>query len=157
MYPYFAYLCIDDAIHLATDTLQQQVYLSPYFDSLNTKNYFGCKALDFCCSLSNNICVLVSGKEFSQDRVCFDQCIRRIVKDISQESEKKLTLVVDIFGSSLSGPADQKAFEISLESFIKTVTKELDEVSLIHMYYFLISCSYIHLTLQCCNGCRQIQ
>jgi len=130
---YYYYIkFVDDAIHLATTTTTtdtSHAYLSPYFESLNTKNYFGCKALDFCCSVSNNICVLVSGKEFSRgDRVCFDQCIRRIVKDISQDSEKTLTLVVDTSSSSLSGPADQKAFEISLETFVKSTAKELSEV-----------------------------
>ena len=86
--------------------------------------------------------MLVSGKEFGRDRVCFDQCIRRIVKDISQESEKTLTLVVDTSGSSLGGPADQKAFEISLETFVKSTTKEVSEVSqtiiTIHIMSFFV-------------------
>lgn len=56
--------------------------------------------------------------------MCFDQCVRRIVKDIAQATDKSLTLVVDTSSSSLSGPADQKAFEISLESFVKSVTTE---------------------------------
>jgi hypothetical protein len=79
--------------------------LYPIFDSLSSNNNQGLKMLDFCSRLSNNICFLVSGSQFDENKACFTKCLRQVVSFLaaqsqSEDSKRFITLLLDTHGAT---------------------------------------------------------
>lgn len=99
---------------LCLDMSDRAAFLYTAFDSMFSSKFCGSRAADFCGSVSNGICMLISAKDVTETLNGYDQIFRRVLKKLQAGSTpiQKIAFLVNFEAGSVNG-ADEISKEIS--------------------------------------------
>jgi hypothetical protein len=76
------------------DISDRGAFLFTAFDSMFTTKFCGSRAADFCGSVSNNLCLLMSAKDVTETLTGYDQIFRRVMKKLQSGVSPVQTLAI---------------------------------------------------------------
>jgi hypothetical protein len=99
---------------LCLDMSDRAAFLYTAFDSMFSSKFCGSRAADFCGSVSNGICMLISAKDVTETLTGYDQIFRRVLKKLQAGATpiQKIAFLVN-FEAGSENSADEISKEIS--------------------------------------------
>lgn len=76
------------------DISDRGAFLFTAFDSMFSTKFCGSRAADFCGSVSNNLCLLMSAKDVTETLTGYDQIFRRVMKKLHSGVSPVQTLAI---------------------------------------------------------------
>jgi hypothetical protein len=76
------------------DISDRGAFLFTAFDSMFSTKFCGSRAADFCGSVSNNLCLLMSAKDVTETLTGYDQIFRRVMKKLQSGASPVSTLAI---------------------------------------------------------------
>lgn len=95
------------------DISDRGAFLFTAFDSMFSTKFCGSRAADFCGSVSNSLCLLMSAKDVTETLTGYDQIFRRVMKKLQSGVSPVQTLAIMVnFESGLVENSEILANEI---------------------------------------------
>lgn len=110
---------------LCLDMNERGAYVYTAFDNMYSTKFCGSKAADFCGSVSNSLCILLSAQDVTETLNGYDQIFRRVLKKVMDSSMQSLMSLTVLVNYEAGSQVDKEEVSVEISSRLSDIWNDL--------------------------------
>mmetsp|Transcript_30916 Transcript_30916/g.29529 ORF Transcript_30916/g.29529 Transcript_30916/m.29529 type:complete len:544 (-) Transcript_30916:32-1663(-) len=113
---------------LCLDMNERGAFVYTAFDNMYSTKFCGSKAADFCGSISNSLCILLSARDVTETLNGYDQIFRRVLKKVMDSSMQSLTSLTILVSNEGTSEEEKEEVSVEINNRLSEIWKDLSPV-----------------------------